>query len=205
MQAITDTMMLKLPDFMAPPNGSKNVSQRPCPIHGSKSFSKLEPAGPDRSTRNSRASTIQNGAISEGDMPDETNGRDSKKTKVQPDAFEKSSPEDEEPGAGEGGAGKLPAVFDELPIELVSLTDRLVLLGSLIALNTNFLQLHRFSICQSPPYSSYGRQVIQSLPRLLCSRCEPYQYPYLCIILSSTPGKLTGCLGISSVLVRDQV
>jgi hypothetical protein len=57
-------------------------------------------------------------------MSDKPNTRDNSKPKVQPDAFEKSSPQDQEPGAGDEVAGKLPADFDELPIELVSLADR---------------------------------------------------------------------------------
>ena len=126
MQAITDNMLLKLPDFMASSNGIKNESQRPRPIHVSKSFSKLEPANPDRSTRSTRANTIQNGVISGGIMSDKTNAREGKKPKAQPDAFEKDPQEDEEPGTGDEITGKLPADFDELPIELVSLTDRRV-------------------------------------------------------------------------------
>lgn len=124
MQAITDNMLLKLPDFMASSNGRKNESQRPRPIHVSKSFSKLEPASPDRSTRSTRANTIQNGVISEGVMSDKTNTREAKKPKVQPAAFEKGPQDDGEPGTGDETTGKLPADFDELPIELVSLTDR---------------------------------------------------------------------------------
>ena len=123
MQAVTDKMLLKLPDFMASSNGRKNESQRPRPIHVSKSFSKLEPASPDHSTRSTRASTIQNGVIPKGVMSDKTSTKDSK-AKVQPDAFEKSPVEDGEPRASNEGTGKLPADFDELPIELVSLTDR---------------------------------------------------------------------------------
>jgi hypothetical protein len=58
-------------------------------------------------------------------MSDKNNSKDSKKTKVHADAFEKS-PQEGEPEAGDEVTGKLPADFDELPIELVSLTDRLV-------------------------------------------------------------------------------
>ena len=110
MQAIIDNMLLKLPDFMASSNGRKNESQRPRPIHVSKSFSKLEPASPDRSTRSTRANTIQNGVISESVMSDKTNTREGKKPKVQPDAFEKGPQEDEEPGTGGEITGKLPEI-----------------------------------------------------------------------------------------------
>jgi hypothetical protein len=136
MQAITDSMLLKLPDFMASPNGRKNESQRPRPIHVSKSFSKLEPASPDRTSRSSRASTIQNGVIPAAIMSDKTNMRNENKTK------EKSPQEDGASGTGDEVTGKLPADFDELPIELVSLSDRLVLIETFRSINSNLLQLH---------------------------------------------------------------
>jgi hypothetical protein len=123
MQAITNSTFLKLPHFMASSNGRKNESQRPRHIHVPKSFSKLEPASPDRTTRSTRASTIQNGSIPESVLPDRTNPRDGKKPQAEPDAFEKR-PQEDESGAGDELSGKLPANFDELPIELVSLTDR---------------------------------------------------------------------------------
>lgn len=48
--------------------------------------------------------------------------------KIQPrsrsDIFEKSSDDEEDSEEQEESTGKLPADFDELPIELVSLTDR---------------------------------------------------------------------------------
>jgi hypothetical protein len=57
-------------------------------------------------------------------MSDKPNAsRRSGMPRTQPDAFEKSS-EDEDHNAAEEASGKLPADFDELPIELVSLTDR---------------------------------------------------------------------------------
>ena len=131
MQAITDTMLLKLPDFMASSNGRKNESQRPRPIHVSKSFSKLEPVSPDRTSRSTRASTIQNGVTPEDIMSDKTNLKDGNKTKVQANPFEKSPQEDGSSGAGGEVTGKLSTDFDELPIELVSLTDRLVSISNL--------------------------------------------------------------------------
>jgi hypothetical protein len=57
-------------------------------------------------------------------MSDKTNTKDSRKAKVEADAFEKRPQDDGESGAGDEVSGKLPADFDELPIELVSLTDR---------------------------------------------------------------------------------
>ena len=138
MQAVTDNLLLKLPDFMASSNGRKNESQRPRPIHVSKSFSRLPPTSPDSSTRSTRANTIQNGVISEGVMSDKTNTREGKKPKVQPETFEKSPQEDGEPDAADQVVGKLSADFDELPIELVSLADRCVLFRHLTCLYTDY-------------------------------------------------------------------
>lgn len=52
--------------------------------------------------------------------------KEDNKSKMHPDVFEKSPEGVDDHGAGEEIGGKLPADFDELPIELVSLTDRLV-------------------------------------------------------------------------------
>ena len=57
-------------------------------------------------------------------MSDKTNTKDSGKPKPQPDVLEKSAQKAGGPGAAGEVTGKLPADFDELPIELVSLTDR---------------------------------------------------------------------------------
>jgi len=123
MQAITDKMLFTLPDFMASSNDRKSENQRPRPLHLSKSFSRVEPASPDRSTRIQRTSTIQNGVIPEDVMVKPS--RENKKPRPQADAFEKSS-DDEDNGTMEEPTGKLPDDFDELPIELVSLSDRSV-------------------------------------------------------------------------------
>ncbi|TVY44699.1 Vacuolar protein sorting-associated protein [Lachnellula subtilissima] len=110
-------MAIKLPDFMASSGNKKSDPQRPRTIQTSKSFSKLAPASPDHTNRVQRASTIQNGFDSQGPMPNKSQRLPQK----QADAFEKSS-EDE---TGEA-SGKLPSDFDELPIELVSLTDSFI-------------------------------------------------------------------------------
>ena len=122
MQAIADNMLLKFPEFMASSN-VKSDSQRPQPLKVSRSFPRVEPNSPDRSNRDHRASTIQNGVTPEGVIADK---REDAKSKMQPDVFEKSPEGGDDHGAGEEIGGKLPADFDELPIELVSLTDRSV-------------------------------------------------------------------------------
>jgi hypothetical protein len=119
MQAITDNMLLKFPDFMASPR--KGESQRPLPL---KSRSFPRPDSPDHSTRGQRASTIQNGVKPERIISDEKNSeRETKKSRMRLDAF-KSQDGDR---LGDEVTGKLPADFDQLPIELVSLADRLVM------------------------------------------------------------------------------
>jgi hypothetical protein len=108
---------------MAPTNGNGRKTERPRPLHTSKSFSRIEPASPDRPTRSTRASTIQNvGVILKGTLSDTT----STNKKSQLDAFENGSSDDEDQAAPQEETGKLPADFDELPIELVSLSDRYI-------------------------------------------------------------------------------
>ncbi|KAH8683348.1 hypothetical protein BGZ60DRAFT_368027 [Tricladium varicosporioides] len=114
-------MLFTLPDFMATAHGKNSDSQRPRALHSTKSFSKLEPSTPDRTTRVQRASTIQNGVT-----PISDNGnRSDRMSSRQPDAFEKTPEEDEDSG-NVSSSEKLPADFDELPIELVSLTDSFI-------------------------------------------------------------------------------
>jgi len=122
MQSFADKMIFTLPDFMTSPSGKKGNSNRPRSLQLSKSFSKVE-AVPDRATtRPSRANTIQNGAIPHLTMSDKM--RENGRPRSQPDIFEKSTEVAEDNAAEAGDSGKLPADFDELPIELVSLSDR---------------------------------------------------------------------------------
>jgi hypothetical protein len=121
--------MFKLPDFMAPPNDRKTDDQRPRPLQGSKSWSRIEPESPGRRARKQRASTVDNGAVSKLDnaeTPDQPGAVSQDPPKMQPDAFEKSSDEDGHHEAVEGIAGRLSVDCDDLPIELISLTDRSV-------------------------------------------------------------------------------
>jgi hypothetical protein len=123
MEAIPDQMLLKLP-FMAS-NPKKSDSQRPYPLLLSKSFSRAEQGSPGHSTRNQRANTVQSAVIPEStksSIADKRKSRnDLEKAQTPTDIFEKSPD-------GEEVTGKLPIDFDQLPIELVSLTDRWVVL-----------------------------------------------------------------------------
>ena len=124
-QAIADNSLFSLPHFMASSNGRKSDSQRPPALHLSKSFTRVEsPPSQDRSTRNQRASTIQNGVMPENVMANIS--RENQKPRAQPDAFETHSEDNEDTGTPIDGPGKLPDDFDELPIELASLSDRSV-------------------------------------------------------------------------------
>ena len=111
---------------MASSNGKKSDNHRPHPLHTSRSFSRIEPASPKQSTRTQRASTIQNGVIPEDAMSDKSSAsKGAGNSGRQQDVFgHGTEDEEEEDGTDDEGSGKLPADFDELPIELVSLTDR---------------------------------------------------------------------------------
>lgn len=111
---------------MAPSGSKKSDSHRPRPLHTSRSFSRIEPSSPKQSTRIQRASTIQNGVISEDAMADKGKASSTGESMCrQQDAFDRDSDEEDiEEDTDAEDNGKLPADFDELPIELVSLTDR---------------------------------------------------------------------------------
>lgn len=103
-------------------------------LHSSKSFSRFEPRRPDPTSR-SRASTIQSGVIPEALSPEKpvsTSERDAN-LPAQGDVFEKRSSEENSRDTkitsinpSRNKVERLPDDFDELPIELVSLTDRRV-------------------------------------------------------------------------------
>jgi hypothetical protein len=118
MQAVTDKMLLKFPDFMAPPSAKKS-EPRPRGLHPSASFSKLDE--PERLTRAQRASTIHNGTPPAGGNRN-TTARANTVSESPPDRFEKIHDDDDHDAAE--SPEKLPPKSEELPIELASLTDR---------------------------------------------------------------------------------
>ena len=107
------------------------LEDRPSILHSSRSFSRLEPSRSNLLSRH-RASTLQSGTSVE------ILGREEKAPEVvcdgarlhQDDVFEQKTQEDEitMPKASDVASDILsqgfPEGFDELPIELVSLTDR---------------------------------------------------------------------------------
>ncbi|KAH8598294.1 hypothetical protein B0O99DRAFT_616358 [Bisporella sp. PMI_857] len=108
---------------MASSNSRKSDNQRlQHSLKSSKSFSKAEPISPARSNRSQRASTIQN-ELNPKELSDETNTlKENRMPRMQ---SEKRS-EDRTYLLDDEGTGKLPVDFDELPIELISLTDSFV-------------------------------------------------------------------------------
>ena len=112
-------------------------AKRPHNLHSSKSFSRFEPRRPDTPSRN-RASTLQNGVVNELSSPDEQQFSHGNLEEIPPqeDVFEKRLSEESsrEPRAArlpsKATIDSLPDGFDELPIELISLTDRYVYVTS---------------------------------------------------------------------------
>jgi len=97
--------------------------------HSSKSFSRYEPPKPVTPAR-SRASTLQNEVLPKDRGAEEAGSGTlrSEETAREGDVFEKRSSEDDKGASKPASSNRLvdglPDGFDELPIELVSLTDR---------------------------------------------------------------------------------
>lgn len=108
-----------------------SASRRPRALHTSKSFTRLESPSDSPLTR-TRASTIQGGSIPEILLPQTTEDAENEN-----DIFAKRHDDDDDgPSGTETPSMKLPERFDELPIEIRSLTER-------------------HAICSMPPYISY--------------------------------------------------
>lgn len=118
---------------MASPVGKKadDRSSPSRPLHTSRSFSRIESDNLKPITRSGRASTLQH------EMSSKDSTLEKQKMAVvkevvgrQPTAYENSDDEEEEEDDEEDRAAdaeetsKLPKDFAELPIELISLTDR---------------------------------------------------------------------------------
>lgn len=97
---------------------ASNTSQRPSPLRSTRSFPRPEPPAPE-TTRSKRASTLQNGASPaqrSASRPLAKQGSDAEN----PDTFEsRISEEGSEPP-------RASVDLDELPIELISFTDRFI-------------------------------------------------------------------------------
>lgn len=134
---LADTMLQQLSTkFMASPANEKGDSSlpRPRPLHVSKSFSRLEPNPTSPSVRG-RASTIQNGTMMENETAEgESTPVETRKPRGLSGVFARvgsfgiGERDGQRVSIPEEGSGKLPGDFDDLPVELVSLTDRYVTL-----------------------------------------------------------------------------
>lgn len=108
----------------------------PRPLHTSRSFSRIEPSSPKAFTRANRASTLQDGKSRTSSSPEKSNLEAVKESlgnqstvydhgsDEEEEDDDEEEEEDEETNAETKDSRKLPTDFDELPIELVSLTDR---------------------------------------------------------------------------------
>ncbi len=97
------------------PAGSKDVGRRPSPLRMSRSYPRAEAQDASLTVtvnRPRRASTIQNGTSPEPQRPARTRAAD------EPDSFERSPREEDAPEPPRASVD-----LDDLPIELVSLTD----------------------------------------------------------------------------------
>lgn len=110
---------------MTSPNAHKAESPRR-PLHGSKSFSRIEPANPGSSNRSSRANTIQTISVPERPSLEKETGSENVKPSTRQDMFGKSSGADKKNDVAEDTSSHSPIGVDELPIEVRALTDRLV-------------------------------------------------------------------------------
>ena len=98
------------------------------PLHLSQSFSRLESTRPTLLGRN-RASTLQHGVISDQTRSDMTAALPGENGRIQPrDIFDKNSSDSglttSSIGADAKSSHLIAEDFEELPIELISLTDR---------------------------------------------------------------------------------
>lgn len=168
--------LFKFPTSAMATTNTLKTSDRPSrPLHVSKSFTRAPAPSPGLSTRSHRANTVQGGTIPEISVPD--NGEapvEHRRLRVQSDVFDRSSQQDDDdhqnsPIQAKDGIVKLPADFDELPIELLSLTDRFVRESSSQYMILNNVQLSRLSVCQSTSDASICRASVISFPGLLCS------------------------------------
>ncbi|KAI9871510.1 MAG: hypothetical protein M1830_002804, partial [Pleopsidium flavum] len=161
----TDKLMMALeslePVISASNTRSHYDSQRPRTLHVSKSFSRLEPST-SSPLRHSQADVLHSADISEILTPENiTFSPKSERAAVGGDIFEKPDSDDEaKHGKGRavisGSTTSLSEGFDNLPIELISLTDRLENIegskgqGSLTSLH-RFIESLTAKVYSTPP------------------------------------------------------
>ena len=155
---------------------------RPNALHSSRSFSRMDPPPVPQPPRK-RASTFQEHARPSGPAarPIETSPELAGKTHIA-DVFENREDDDEGVQSGTGTPGpeiQLPSTFDELPIEIRSLTERfLESLSARVPSNT--------VIC--------GRS-FRSLSRLLRARCCIHCDSHRLFVVSDSTREVTSSFG----------
>ena len=106
-------------------NSLSAQGQRPFNLQSSKSFTRYEPSKPEPRSRN-RASSLRNGVVA--NIPDNDKSAAVLEQPQGGDVFEKRNSEENRRETkaivASTAAEGLPEGFDELPIELISLTDR---------------------------------------------------------------------------------
>lgn len=157
--------MFKLPNFMAP-SSKKSHDHRPRPLQSSKSWSRIEPDSPSRAGHSQHSTKAQNGEgpqiDSTGDTTDQPGTLSEKNLSKmeQPDVFEKSTDEDGQHEAVEGITGRLSVDCDDLPIELISLTDRFVQHSGKPGILLTRIQFYRISLRKGTPHAPERRYVV---------------------------------------------
>jgi hypothetical protein len=133
---IADDMPFPFPDFdFMSSSMKKSEANRPRPLHTSRSFSRIEPSSPKTVTRTARASTLQDGKKSAESAGEKSQLEILKESiSSNPNAYYNGSEEEDDEDdddeeddtvtAKQEAEKKMPKDFDELPIELISLTDR---------------------------------------------------------------------------------
>ncbi|MCJ1321894.1 hypothetical protein MMC15_007239 [Xylographa vitiligo] len=108
-------------------NSLSAQGQRPFNLQSSKSFTRYEPSKPEPRSRN-RASSLRNGVVA--NIPDNDKSAAVLEQPQGGDVFEKRNSEENRRETkaivASTSAEGLPEGFDELPIELISLTDRFI-------------------------------------------------------------------------------
>jgi hypothetical protein len=101
----------------------QTASPRPTPLHISKSFSRLDSPSPDRVR--SATSSIHNGASPE--IPFPPTSLTASPVMEDQSIFSRENDEDSRTPISTGGPLEAPQTFDELPIEIKSLTERYII------------------------------------------------------------------------------
>ena len=106
-------------------NSLSAQAQRPFNLQSSKSFTRYEPSKPEPRSRN-RASSLRNGVVA--NIAENEKRASTLELSQGGDVFEKRNSEEDrretKAVVASTSVEGLPEGFDELPIELVSLTDR---------------------------------------------------------------------------------